>query len=52
MSSIIIDKKEYLKAAGFVAGMNTEKGLHLWNGKTLSLYSIEEIKDEFLLVWA
>ena len=58
MSSWIIERKEYIKCAGFIAGLQDAKGkysrskLYLWNYKENHLFTKEEIKKEFLKVFA
>lgn len=47
MSSYIIDKKEYLKIAGFVSGLSKSPLHGLYTGKLN-----HELKQEFLTVWA
>ena len=58
MSSWVIDRKEYIKCAGFIAGLQKTESrldksiLWLWNYKEMRLYTAEEIKNEFLKVFA
>lgn len=48
MSSYVIDKKEYIKIAGFLAGLQSAKkygdsALYFWNTETHSLYTASEL---------
>lgn len=53
MSSFVIGKKEYIKAAGFVAGIMAEKNhyrepvIYLWDYKEGQLFTDERIQQRF-----